>query len=68
MLKFVLLLTFFVVAPSYVKGHGMVMEPVNRASRWRVDSTAEPNYTDNELFCGGLQVSSKQYINPLTQK
>ncbi|CRL06465.1 CLUMA_CG019451, isoform A [Clunio marinus] len=38
-----------------VKGHGMVMDPVNRASRWKVDPTAIPDYNDMEGFCGGYQ-------------
>ncbi|XP_077288796.1 uncharacterized protein LOC143913076 [Arctopsyche grandis] len=58
MLKFVVI-CFLVAVPLYVQGHGMVMDPINRASRWRVDSSAPANYNDNELFCGG--------IGPLTQ-
>ncbi|XP_077289720.1 uncharacterized protein LOC143913663 [Arctopsyche grandis] len=49
MFKFVLVLCFLVA----VHGHGMVMDPVNRASRWRVDSSAPANYDDNQLWCGG---------------
>lgn len=37
-------------------GHGMVMDPVARASRWRVDTTAKINYNDNGNFCGGYYV------------
>lgn len=44
------------IAIAYVAGHGMVLDPVNRSSRWRYDSTAEPNYDDNQLWCGGLGV------------
>lgn len=38
-------------------GHGMMMDPVNRGSRWRVDSTAPTNWNDNESYCGGIGVS-----------
>ncbi|XP_077290276.1 uncharacterized protein LOC143914057 [Arctopsyche grandis] len=53
MLKYTLAICFLVAAPLYVQGHGMVLDPVNRASRWRVDSSAPPNYGDNQLWCGG---------------
>ncbi|XP_055905417.1 uncharacterized protein LOC129940915 [Eupeodes corollae] len=36
-----------------VDSHGMMMKPVSRGSRWRVDPTAPKNYDDNGLFCGG---------------
>uniref|UniRef100_H2ZBC8 Chitin-binding type-4 domain-containing protein n=1 Tax=Ciona savignyi TaxID=51511 RepID=H2ZBC8_CIOSA len=45
--------------------HGRMMEPPNRSSLWRFwdtdpaiapyKSIIEPNYGDNELFCGGFQ-------------
>lgn len=35
-------------------GHGMLMDPVNRASRWRVDKTGYADYNDNQGFCGGF--------------
>ncbi|KAJ3649522.1 hypothetical protein Zmor_021262 [Zophobas morio] len=35
-------------------GHGMMLEPPNRSSLWRSDSSAPPNYTDNEVYCGGV--------------
>lgn len=40
-----------------VVGHGMVHDPVNRATRWRYDRKAPANYDDNQLFCGGFAVS-----------
>ena len=46
----VILLNVFV----NVHGHGMVVDPVNRASRWRFDKTAVKDYNDNSLFCGGF--------------
>ncbi|KAK4884511.1 hypothetical protein RN001_000782 [Aquatica leii] len=35
-------------------GHGMMIDPPNRSSRWRFDLSAPINYDDNELFCGGF--------------
>lgn len=40
-----------------VVGHGMVHDPVNRATRWRYDRRAPADYDDNQLFCGGFAVS-----------
>ncbi|XP_058117917.1 uncharacterized protein LOC131289265 [Anopheles ziemanni] len=37
-------------------GHGMALDPIARGSRWRCNPLALPNYTDNELFCGGYPV------------
>lgn len=49
------LLAFLVFSQilSIVLGHGMCINPVNRASRWRYDRTAPTNYDDNGLNCGG---------------
>lgn len=44
-----------------VNGHGMVVDPVNRATRWRFDKTAIPDYNDNGLYCGGFDVQWKTY-------
>lgn len=53
-LKFcALLLTLFV---NEISGHGMMMDPVNRASRWRVDGSTPRDYNDMEGFCGGFNV------------
>jgi Lytic polysaccharide mono-oxygenase, cellulose-degrading len=35
-------------------GHGMVMDPVNRASRWRKDGSQPQDYDDNQAWCGGF--------------
>lgn len=43
-----------------VDGHGMVLEPVARGSRWRFDSTAPINYDDNGNFCGGFYVRKER--------
>lgn len=37
-----------------IHGHGKMLEPVARNARWRFNSSAPPNWNDNELFCGGL--------------
>ncbi|XP_021964180.1 uncharacterized protein LOC110859526 [Folsomia candida] len=41
-----------------VDAHGRFMKPPNRSSIWRVPEFAgqnpPPNYSDNELYCGGL--------------
>jgi len=39
-----------------ILGHGYLKDPINRASRWRVDYTAPVNYDDNGLWCGGYGV------------
>lgn len=50
----VILVAIFVV--DHVSGHGMLIDPVGRASRWRFNNTAPTNWDDNELFCGGFGV------------
>lgn len=37
-------------------GHGMMMDPVNRASRWRQNASAPKDFGDNQLWCGGFYV------------
>ncbi|XP_072763660.1 uncharacterized protein [Anoplolepis gracilipes] len=39
-----------------IYGHGVMMDPINRASAWRKGFPVPPNYTDNEYFCGGREV------------
>lgn len=39
-----------------VVGHGMVMDPIGRGSRWRCNRKAPTNYDDNGLYCGGYDV------------
>ena len=45
-----------------VNGHGMLLEPVGRASRWRFDSSAPANYDDNGVNCGGYGVSYRTLL------
>lgn len=51
---FFILLTAW--STSGIEGHGMVIDPVNRASRWRFNLSAPTNYEDSGLWCGGFQV------------
>ncbi|XP_071650091.1 uncharacterized protein [Temnothorax longispinosus] len=39
-----------------ISGHGMMFDPINRSSAWRKGFPVEPNYTDNEHFCGGYGI------------
>lgn len=55
-LVFVVLVTLI----DEISGHGMVMDPVNRASRWRVDGSNPKDYNDMEGFCGGYGVQWTQ--------
>lgn len=45
------------VLVDLTSGHGMLMDPINRGSRWRNDASAPINYNDNGNFCGGYYVS-----------
>lgn len=37
-----------------IRGHGMVMVPAGRGTRWRTDRKAPINYDDNGSNCGGF--------------
>lgn len=54
--KLVILIIFFYESVYDVFGHGMLLDPVARGSRWRYDASAPVNYDDNQLFCGGFSV------------
>lgn len=57
--KFVIVVIFIINFLSNIKfgfGHGMMLEPIGRASRWRIDETAVVNNNDDGLYCGGLAV------------
>ncbi|XP_044585224.1 uncharacterized protein LOC123265496 [Cotesia glomerata] len=43
-----------------VFGHGMLMDPVNRGSAWRLGFDTPVNYNDNENYCGGFNVQHNQ--------
>jgi hypothetical protein len=40
-----------------VSGHGRLIDPPSRSSAWRFGFNTTINYNDNELFCGGFNVS-----------
>lgn len=46
---------------EFIQGHGMVMDPINRGSRWRSDRSAIPDYNDNQADCGGIQNQYNKY-------
>ena len=52
----VIIALFSVAFPATVLGHGMMMDPVNRASRWRKGYGGPKEYTDNQLSCGGRNI------------
>lgn len=37
-----------------VAGHGRLLDPPSRASIWRFNANAKPNYDDTGLNCGGV--------------
>ncbi|XP_063696955.1 uncharacterized protein LOC134827969 [Culicoides brevitarsis] len=43
-----------------VLGHGMVLDPVARGSRWRYNDSAPRNYNDAEQYCGGMAIQWNQ--------
>jgi len=50
------LICLVVVLVHEIHGHGMLMSPPGRSTRWRYDSSAPKNYDDNALYCGGYYV------------
>ncbi|KAJ8924208.1 hypothetical protein NQ315_006999 [Exocentrus adspersus] len=56
-MKSCLFLLLVAVIAKEVVGHGMMLEPPNRASMWRFDiAGAVPDYDDDGNNCGGLSV------------
>jgi len=52
-----------VLTVGHVNGHGRLLDPPQRSSMWRFPSefpSAQANYNDNELFCGGAGVQHGQ--------
>lgn len=39
-----------------VLGHGRLIDPPGRSTMWRYGFSNPPNYNDNQLYCGGVQV------------
>ena len=55
----IVLLVVSAMAPDcyYVSGHGMLLDPPERSSVWRLFPGAGiPNYNDNGINCGGRGV------------
>ncbi|XP_012275596.1 uncharacterized protein LOC105697126 [Orussus abietinus] len=48
------LLLLVTVGLVEVYGHGMLMNPVNRGSAWRLGFDTPTNWNDNENYCGGF--------------
>lgn len=53
----IILLEIFLLHFNEIFGHGMLLNPVSRGSRWRYDSKAPTNFDDNQLYCGGYSVN-----------
>lgn len=53
MVKIIVLSLALFCTIDLVFGHGMVLNPVGRLSRWRYDWTAPADYDDSGSFCGG---------------
>ncbi len=46
---------FFLFAlVMHVSGHGMLHDPPARSTAWRYDNRFPAEYTDNQMFCGGV--------------
>lgn len=58
-----IILSFYMFSVNFIqiRGHGMIMDPVNRSSAWKKHLPVPPNYNDNQLFCGGFAVRSLFY-------
>ncbi|XP_067621799.1 uncharacterized protein [Eurosta solidaginis] len=48
------ILAAFSCCSRFVRGHGMMLDPPGRSSRWRFNASAPKNYDDNGLNCGGM--------------
>ena len=55
-------LLFFCLINSAIDAHGMLMVPPARTSAWREfgKNKFPEEYTDNQMFCGGINVQWKQ--------
>ena len=60
-MKSILELVLIAAVIKNVFGHGMMVRPIHRGSRWRCDESAPINYNDNELYCGGYTVQWEQH-------
>ncbi|CAO1341620.1 unnamed protein product [Diamesa serratosioi] len=61
-MKFLIITVVFLIhLIQLIEGHGMIMDPINRGSRWRIDSSARPDYNDMQTDCGGIQTQYNMY-------
>ena len=51
------LLVILIYFTAHTDGHGRLIEPPSRSSMWRFGFNTPVNYDDNQLFCGGYDVS-----------
>ena len=51
-----------------IKGHGILKEPPGRSSMWRFGFSNPTNYNDNQLYCGGRDVSILSYLSSNYEK
>lgn len=61
MIKIISILVLVVALANEIAGHGRMMDPVNRASRWRVGMGGPADYNDMEGFCGGFNTQWSTY-------
>ncbi|KAK3592827.1 hypothetical protein CHS0354_019055 [Potamilus streckersoni] len=55
--------TFGLIIITYLdlsSGHGRLLDPPSRSSMWRYGFPNPPNYDDNQVYCGGVQVQWEQ--------
>lgn len=54
--KFIVIVLTLVTLFDEISGHGYLWDPVNRASRWKVDGSNPKDYNHMEGNCGGFNV------------
>ena len=56
--------TLIVIKDVYnLAGHGRLLDPSGRSTAWRQEFNTPTNYNDNEINCGGFNVSLRTYFN-----
>lgn len=50
-------ITVLVAFVASVLGHGRLISPPGRSTMWRYGYNTPKNYNDNQLYCGGFNVS-----------
>ena len=59
-------ITVLVAFIASVLGHGRLISPPGRSTMWRYGYNTPKNYNDNQLYCGGFNVSIKTNISKYT--